>query len=101
MQANHVINFMKSITGAYRHWQKGTCSKAYHKVPSTSNTTPFKEGALCSLLRSGSKGANIRGLPAPARCLEEDIVILRAMDDRSSGGVNINDGMKRKRYCAQ
>jgi len=38
-----------------------TSSMAYHKVPSTSKTIPFRCGALCTLGLFGSSGANLRG----------------------------------------
>jgi hypothetical protein len=89
-------------------------SRTYHKVPSTSNTIPFKGGALCLLLRSGSKGANIRGRPGTVVYLEEDVAILSDVCNAGSRGMNFEDSinevavmranctrkLRNRQYCA-
>jgi hypothetical protein len=51
-------------------------SRTYHNVPSTSNTIPFKSGALYLLVRLGSSGANLRGRIGTVLCIEEDMDVL-------------------------
>jgi hypothetical protein len=61
--------------------------KTYHKVPSTSNTIPFRGGA--SDARAGSRGANLRGRRwehSAAEAMIDDGIDLRGERDGRING---------------
>jgi hypothetical protein len=70
-----------------------TSSKAYHKVPSTSKTIPFRRGALCTLGLFGSNGANLRGPLGLFIAASEAIAALKDVLGAEKRGVKLEDSI--------
>jgi hypothetical protein len=70
-----------------------TSSRAYHKVPSTSKTIPFRCGALCTLGLFGSSGANLRGRLGIFATVREGIDTLKDVPGVEKHGVNLEDSI--------
>ena len=70
-----------------------TSSEAYHKVPSTSKTIPFRRSALCTLGLFGSSGANLRGLLGLFVTVSEAIDTLNDVRGAEKRGMNWEDSI--------